>query len=289
MKLHILPPCTCSSIVCCVRCASTDGLFSIPLFGCSSVGPIPYSHTHNCSPCHFPIYIYSSTHETYVPTLYIAANSHGCLAIFHHLQLTSKGDEIVNAYGKTRTPEFLAMNPCHGCPTLQLDNANGDAIWESNAIMRYLCVTQEGGEGLYPTDPVLRAKIDMVMDWRQTSLYKCLADIGYPVWGIDIDDTAATKSFAELIETHFVTLLTVFLQDGNTPYCYSESPTIADLAIAPALTFIMARKHMWDKVPKEVKEYRERVLAQFPDTKENFDALADMCAGYTGKGADLEP
>jgi len=178
------------------------------------------------------------------------------------------------------------MNPCHCCPTLELDN--GDAIWESNAILRYLCVTQEGGEELYPTDPVVRAKIDMVLDWRQTSLYKCLPDIAYGVWGMEMDDDAAKKSFAELIETHFVTLLTVFLKD-NKKYCYSDTPTIADLAIAPALTFIMARKHMWANVPKEVKDYRARVLAYFPDTKENFDMLEGMCVGYTGKGADLMP
>ena len=217
----------------------------------------------------------------------VAANSHGCLAVFNHLQLSAKGKgEIVNAYGATRTPEFLAMNPCHCCPTLQLDG--NDAIWESNAILRYLCVTQEGGEELYPTDPVLRAKIDMVLDWRQTSLYKCLPDIAYGVWGMDVDDNAAKKSFAELMETHFVTLLTVFLKD-NKKYCYSDTPTIADLAIAPALTFIMVRKHMWAKVPKEIKEYRERVLAYFSHTKENFDMLEGMCAGYTGKGADLMP
>jgi glutathione S-transferase len=158
--------------------------------------------------------------------LYVAANSHGCLAVFNHLKLSAKGqgNEIVNAYGATRTPEFLAMNPCHCCPTLELEN-DGNAIWESNAILRYLCVTQEGGEELYPADPVARAKIDMVLDWRQTLLYKCLPDIAYGVWGMEVDDDAAKKSFAELIETHFVTLLTVFLKD-NKKYCYSDTHKI---------------------------------------------------------------
>ena len=247
----------------------------------SSSAVLPLSTTH----FHFFLFYSHAIISLYIS---IAANSHGCLAVFNHLKLSAKGrgNEIVNAYGATRTPEFLAMNPCHCCPTLELDD--GDAIWESNAILRYLCVTREGGEELYPKDPVVRAKIDMVLDWRQTSLYKCLPDIAYGVWGMEMDDDAAKKSFAELIETHFVTLLTVFLKD-NKKYCYSDTPTIADLAIAPALTFIMARKHMWAKVPKEVKDYRDRVLAYFPDTKENFDMLEGMCAGYTGKGADLMP
>ena len=91
-----------------------------------------------------------------------AANSHGCVAIVRHLKLEDK-IEIVNAYGKTRSPEFLAINPCHTCPTLELDGNDG-AIWESCAIMRYLCLNNDGGEELYPADPVLRGKIDMVME-----------------------------------------------------------------------------------------------------------------------------
>jgi hypothetical protein len=45
------------------------------------------------------------------------------------------------------------------------------------------------------------------LDWHQTSLSQCLPDIAYGVWGMDVGDNAAKKSFAELIETHFVTLL----------------------------------------------------------------------------------
>jgi len=192
----------------------------------------------------------------------------------------------VNAYGKTRTPEFLAMNPCHGCPTLELDGSDG-AIWESNAIMRYLCVNNEGGEDLYPVDPVLRGKIDMVMDWRQTSYYKSVAPIGYVIFGINMGDEAAKKGFAELLGEHFPILMDVYLKDK--PFCYSEKPTIADLSIATTLTFIKCRKNFWADVPENVKEYHARVLEAFPDTKENFDMLDAMCTGYAGDGADLEP
>ena len=40
-------------------------------------------------------------------------NSHGCIAVINSLGL--KDIEIINAYGKTRTEEFLAINPCHTC------------------------------------------------------------------------------------------------------------------------------------------------------------------------------
>jgi len=213
-----------------------------------------------------------------------SANSHGCLAVARHLKLDNV--EIENAYGKTRTPEFLAINPCHTCPTLELDGDDG-AIWESCAIMRYLCVNNEGGDDLYPTNPAMRGKIDMVMDWRQTSMYPCIPNIAYCVFGMPTDAEGAKKDFAKLLEEHFPVLLDIFLKD--TKFVYSDKPTIADLAIAPSLTFIKARKNFWAKVPEGVKEYHARVLEAFPDTKENFDMLEGMCTGYEGDGADLEP
>ena len=192
----------------------------------------------------------------YTTIPFTAANSHGCIAIVRHLKLEDK-IEIVNAYGKTRTPEFLAMNPCHTCPTLQFDGDEG-AIWESCAIMRYLCVNNEGGEELYPSDPVLRAKIDMVMDWRQTGMYTCIPAIAYIVFGIPQKDEDAKESFAKLMDEHFPILMDEYLKD--TQFCYSDKVTIADLSIAPVLTFLKCRPKFWEKVPEKVKDYYTRVL-----------------------------
>ena len=145
-----------------------------------------------------------------------AANSHGCIAVVKHLKIEDKV-EIVNAYGKTRTPEFLAINPCHTAPTLEFDGDDG-AIWESCAIMRYLCVNCEGGDDLYPKDAAMRGKIDMVMDWRQTGMYTCIPDIAYVVFGMECSDEGAKKSFAKLLDQHFPVLLDVFLKDK--PFIY---------------------------------------------------------------------
>lgn len=212
-----------------------------------------------------------------------SSNSHGPIAVVRKLKVDI---EEINAYGKTRTPEFLAINPCHTCPTLELDEDKG-AVWESCAIMRYLCVTAENGNELYPSDPELRAKIDMVMDWRQTGMYPCISDIGYVIFGIPCSDDKAKADFAKLLEEHFTVLTDIYLKD--TKFCFSDTPTIADLAVAPPLTFIKARGKFWEKVPKAVKEYHARVLEAFPETKENFDMLDGMCTGHKGDGADLEP
>ena len=83
-----------------------------------------------------------------------AANSHGPLAVVNKLKIPA---EIVDAYGKTRTPEFIAMNPCHCCPTLEFDD--GTSLWESGAIMRYLAVNHDKEHTLYPEDDKLRGRI----------------------------------------------------------------------------------------------------------------------------------
>jgi glutathione S-transferase len=193
--------------------------------------------------------------------------------------------ELENAYGKTRTPEFLAMNPCHGCPTLELDD--GSAIWESNTVMRYICNVSPNGEKLYPADPKQRARVDMVMDWRQCSLGPCISPVGYVIWGMPAKDEDILEKFKTLMDEHFKVLTDAYLKD--TDFCFSDTPTIADLSVAPLLTFLKARSKFWDKVPDKVKAYHTRVLEAFPGAKEYFDMLDGMCTSFDGPGADLAP
>jgi len=67
------------------------------------------------------------------------------------------------AFGVTTTPEYLQKNPNALVPLLE----DGDfVLWESNAIVRYLCAQYGQAQGLYPTD--LRARFDAErwMDWQ---------------------------------------------------------------------------------------------------------------------------
>jgi glutathione S-transferase len=179
------------------------------------------------------------------------------------------------------------MNPAHCCPTLQFSNESDGAIWESAAVMRCLCNSFEGGEELYPTDAIKRGKIDMVLDWKNSTLYPDLFHIAYMMFGVAVDEDMAKTQFGKLIDTHFPMLLDTFLKD--TKFCYSDTPTIADLAVAPMITLLKGRKKFWEKVPEGVKEYYGRVLEAFPGMGEYVKLLDDMCSGYVGPGADAEP
>ncbi|MGI9333231.1 MAG: glutathione S-transferase, partial [Gammaproteobacteria bacterium] len=70
------------------------------------------------------------------------------------------------AFGVVDTPDYRAMNPNGRVPTLR----DGDLVlWESNAIVRYLCERYSHGE-LSPRDPGERAVADQWMDWQQTTV-----------------------------------------------------------------------------------------------------------------------
>ncbi len=84
--------------------------------------------------------------------------------------------EVGGPFGGTDTPQYLAMNPTRLVPTLQ----DGDeAIWESNAIVRYLAA-RYGADGLYPADPALRSRAERWMDWQLSTLNKPMRDL---FWG----------------------------------------------------------------------------------------------------------
>ncbi|KAL7517990.1 hypothetical protein ACHAWX_002858 [Stephanocyclus meneghinianus] len=215
----------------------------------------------------------------------VSANSHGCLAIIKHLSLESSVT-IVDAMGKTRTPEFIAMNPSHCCPTLQF--ADDSAIWESSAVMRCLCNKFDEKGELYPRDDLeLRGKIDMVLDWRNSTFYPELFHIVYMMFGVDVDEEMAKQQFKKLIEVHFPLIQDTFL--NGKKFCYSDTPTIADLSLGPLVTLLKGRKKFWEKVPEGIKEYYERVLEAFPGMMEYVKLLEDKALNYDGPGADAEP
>lgn len=69
------------------------------------------------------------------------------------------------AFGVTKTPEYIGMNPNSVVPTL----VDGDFIlWESNVIVRYLCAKHSLGN-LYPIDLKERFNAERWMDWQQTT------------------------------------------------------------------------------------------------------------------------
>ena len=70
-------------------------------------------------------------------------------------------------FGKNNEAPYLAMNPNGRVPTL----VDGDyVLWESNSVMRYLCMAYGQGSPIYPASPKARAGVDRWLDWTLSTL-----------------------------------------------------------------------------------------------------------------------
>jgi glutathione S-transferase len=74
--------------------------------------------------------------------------------------------EAGGAFGVVQTPEYLAKNPNGLVPVVEDDQVT---LWESNAIVRYLCA-RHAADSLYPLALPARFDAERWMDWQQTTL-----------------------------------------------------------------------------------------------------------------------
>ena len=98
------------------------------------------------------------------------ANSSNVMKVIWMLEelgLPYEREDYGGAFGRTDTPEYLAMNPNAVVPTLVEDEF---VLWESNVILRYLAAGHAAGTPLWPDALRARANIDRWMDWQHTVL-----------------------------------------------------------------------------------------------------------------------
>ena len=180
--------------------------------------------------------------------------------------------EEVDVWGKTTTPEFLAKDPAHLTPLLEEDGLPRGSLWESCAIMQYLC-NKHGLDHLYPTDPGERAMNDSAMFYLIGTFYPLVARATYPTLGFpqyagevatsdasdDLkaqaqrDATAALAEPLEAFHAHFM--------DGRR-FIGGDSPTIADIRLAATLEFLRGIDYDF---PAWAEEYMSAVEAALGD------------------------
>ena len=157
--------------------------------------------------------------------------------------------EEMDVWGQTTTPEFLAKDPAHLTPLLEEEGLPRGSLWESCAIMQYLC-NRHGLDRLYPTDPGERAMVDSAMFYLIGTLYPLVARATYPTLGFpqyagevatsDAGDEMKAKAqkdaeaaIAEPLEAFR------FFLEGRT-FIGGEAPSIADIRLAATLEFLRA-------------------------------------------------
>ena len=156
-----------------------------------------------------------------------------------------------DVWGATTTPEFLAKDPAHLTPLLEEDGLPRGSLWESCAIMQYLC-NRHGLDRFYPADPGERAMVDSAMFYLIGTFYPLLARATYPVLGFaqypgevataeSADDAMKAKArqdaeaaLAEPLEAfrkHFL--------EGRR-FVGGDHPSIADIRWSATLEFLNA-------------------------------------------------
>jgi glutathione S-transferase len=93
------------------------------------------------------------------------------------LKLPCERIDVGGAYGRTKEPFYLAMNPNSLVPTLEEED--GFSLWESNSVVRYLAA-KHGGT-LEPADPKVRAKAHQWMDWQLSVMGPAITPV---FWGL---------------------------------------------------------------------------------------------------------
>ncbi len=153
-----------------------------------------------------------------------------------------------DSWGHTRSPEFLAKCPAHLTPMMEAADLPRGAMWESCAIMQYLC-NKHGLSKFYPTEPSRRAMIDNAMFYATGTLYPLVARATYPALGFpqypgevgtsDANDgakQAAQKASADAIAEPLEVFHSFFI-DGNK-FIGGDAPSIADIRLASTLEFL---------------------------------------------------
>lgn len=186
------------------------------------------------------------------------------------------------SFGQLDTPEYATINPNRMIPAIR----DGDfALWESNAIIRYLAGRY--GEGtLLPGTPQQRAIADQWMEWCQTRLFPPVIHAFFATVRTDPAkrDRAVIARHADEAAA-MLAILDAHLTDRA--YVAGDSFTIADIPLGcvayryfnigierPALPHFEA----WYARLSERPAYQKHVMRFFGTTPEDWAALEKASA-----------
>ena len=171
--------------------------------------------------------------------------------------------EEKDVWGKKDEPDFVRKDPAQLTPMLEEQGLPRGSMWESCAIMQYLC-NKHGLDDLYPTDPAQRAMVDSAMFYLVGTLYPVVARATYPTLGFPQyagevatapnaseemkaraakDAEAAIAVPLEAYRSHFL--------EGKR-FIGGDRVTIADIRLAATLEFLRAIDYPF---PDWIEEY----------------------------------
>jgi glutathione S-transferase len=135
--------------------------------------------------------------------------------------------DVGGAFGKTKDPFYLAMNPNSLVPTLEEED--GFTMWESNSIVRYLAAKHQN-RTLEPADLKTRARAQMWMDWQLSVMAPAITPVFWQMIRTPADKRDANAIAAGKEKT--VTAAKMMdAQLGRTKYMASDEFSYGDIPV----------------------------------------------------------
>jgi len=180
--------------------------------------------------------------------------------------------EELDVWGKKDAAGFVQKDPALLTPMLEEEGLPKGSLWESCAIMQYLC-NKHGLDHLYPTDPAERAMVDSAMFYLIGTLYPLVARATYPTLGFpqyagevatsaaDDDMKAQAQKDAEAALAEPLDVYREFFLDGRK-FIGGDAPSIADIRLAATLEFLRAIDY---EFPAWAEEYMTAIETTLGD------------------------
>lgn len=129
--------------------------------------------------------------------------------------------------GDTRTDEYLKISPAGKIPAIQVD---GVKLFESHAIMKYLCRKYESG--LYPSDIETQARVDAWCDFSGMHVANGIGKVLFnkilaPILNAKVDEQSMQDGY-DFIKRFYLVL---DKQLGDSEFLAGETLSIADLSL----------------------------------------------------------
>jgi len=163
-------------------------------------------------------------------TIWGRANSVNVQKVLWCLAELDLGYERIDAgmqFGKNTEAPYLAMNPNGRVPTL----VDGDyVLWESNSVMRYLCMAYRENSPIYPSQPKARAGVDRWLDWTLSTLQP----LDRPVFWALVRTPVEQRDMAAIqkdVDAEAVVWRIVEAQLASRRFIEGDRFTIADIAL----------------------------------------------------------
>jgi glutathione S-transferase len=155
------------------------------------------------------------------------------------LQLPYRRLDWGGRFGGNDDPAYRRLNPTGRIPTIVLPG--GEALWESNAIIRSLASQHSCREGgLWPLHPHLRAQCDAWMDWSRD--YQSAVSRVREAYKTPNADAVSIRAAVAAAEPALA-ILERQLEDRR--HVAGEELTVADLSLG-------VWAHRWFRVPEDL-------------------------------------